>query len=250
MICWTMGQQAFNAAMILTLSLLHPSWWSPVAAHAARNDYHLVHRAYATFVEMHHKGIHRLAGVACSKLSGLLMQLHPAPPASSGFERPAPPREAMDSVMGNTGMMLLEDPGLQSFVEDAFAPLGFQMIGGSPPTQGMGPGIGIGSPGWAARPVPTTGGGAGAATATTSTTADITFTTTPTPYFNTRTTEVTGDRSSFMQSTSSLPHSHPSGYDDGYLGSRPLGPTFGPDPMTTTPTQTMPTMQTVTDDSP
>ncbi len=180
MICWTMGQQAFNAAMILTLSLLNPSPTSPSsgAATASRDDYYLVHRTYATFVEMHHKGIHRLAGVACTKLSGLLMQLHPAP-SSAGFGQPAPPREAMDSVMGGTGMMLLEDPGLQGFVEDAFAPLGFQMAGGELPPRGMGGdsyptanvdtagagaemnmnvgmgmGMGIGSPGWAARPAP------------------------------------------------------------------------------------------------
>ena len=36
-----------------------------------------------------------------------------------------------DTVMGNTGMLLLEDPGLQSFVPEAFAPF----------TWGMGPGF-------------------------------------------------------------------------------------------------------------
>ena len=154
MICWTMGQQAFNASMILTLSLLNPAaTTSPRHIEAARNDYYIVHRTYATFVEMQHKGIHRLAGVACSKLSALLMQLHPPPdPSSSMFSDPytalrPPTLEGEDSVMGNTGMFLLEDPGLQGFVEGGFAPLGFQMAGGALPAQGMG----IGSPGWAAR---------------------------------------------------------------------------------------------------
>lgn len=158
MICWTMGQQAFNAAMILTLSLLHPVWTSAEAAEAARDDYYLVHRAYATFVEMHHKGIHKLAGVACTKLSALLMQLHPVP-TGSGFGRPEPPREAMDTVMGSTGMVLLEDPGLQGFVAEGFSPLGFQMAGGQLPAHGLGSagvgvGAGIGSPGWSARAAP------------------------------------------------------------------------------------------------
>ncbi len=165
MICWTMGQQAFNAAMILTLSLLQPIWTSAAGAEAARDDYYLVHRTYATFVEMHHKGIHKLAGVACSKLSALLMQLHPVP-SSSNFGRQEPPREALDTVMGSTGMILLEDPGLQGFVSEGFSPLGFQMAGAqlpahgfgnpstNPSTSGFGAGFGIGSPGWSARAAP------------------------------------------------------------------------------------------------
>jgi hypothetical protein len=164
MICWTSGQQAFNAAMILTLSLLNPVYTSAAAVHAARDDYYLVHRTYATFVEMHQKGIHRLAGVASSKLGALLMQLHPASSSSApgaGSAATTPPPELKDSVMGNTGMMLLEDPGLQGFVADSFAPLGFQMAGSDLSSHGM-PGVGggaglamgIGSPGWAARAAP------------------------------------------------------------------------------------------------
>ena len=192
MICWTMGQQAFNAAMILTLSLLNPGWTSPAAteaAEAARDDYYLVHRTYATFVEMHHKGIHKLAGVASSRLSAMLMQLHRTP-SMSGFGRPEPPREAVDSVMGSTGMMLLEDPGLQGFINEGFSPLSFQMAGGQLHSVGVGVGVGvsggglgpgtggaatttttgagIGSPAWAARAAPSltgssTGSGMGSA---------------------------------------------------------------------------------------
>jgi hypothetical protein len=32
--------------------------------------------------------------------------------------------------MGATGMLLLEDPGLQGFIPEEFAPLNFQMAGG------------------------------------------------------------------------------------------------------------------------
>lgn len=150
MICWTMGQQAFNASMILTLSLLNPVPTSAAAAEAARNDYYLVHRTYGTFVEMHQKGIHKLAGVACSKLSALLMQLHPPPSSTSFGLQPQPADAAADAVMGNTGMVLLEDPGLQGFVDPGFAPLGFQMAGSDLAPQATG----IGSPGWAARGAP------------------------------------------------------------------------------------------------
>lgn len=155
MICWTMGQQAFNASMILTLSLLNPVPKSAAAAEAARNDYYLVHRTYSTFVEMHQKGIHRLAGVACSKLSALLMKLHPPPSQFGGlYAHPTHtgPEEKSDTVMGSTGMILLEDPGLQGFVDEEFSPLGFQFAGGNLATQGMG----IGSPGWSARAAPGT----------------------------------------------------------------------------------------------
>ncbi|KAI9672379.1 MAG: hypothetical protein M1817_003401 [Caeruleum heppii] len=151
MICWTMGQQAFNASMILTLSLLHPRPTSATAMDAARDDYMLVHRAYATFLEMHQKGIHKLAGVASTKLAALLVQLQPASEESSMLN-PFNPAivEGEDAVMGNTGMMLLEDPGLQGFVGEGFAPLGFQMAGGQLPAQGMG----LGTPGWSARAAP------------------------------------------------------------------------------------------------
>ena len=122
MICWTMGQQAFNAAMILTLAMIEDD---------DDGDMGLVHRTYNIFSEMNQKGIHKLAGMASEKLGGLLR----------GFE------ESAETVMGNTGMILLEDPGLQGFIGEGFAPLGFQMAGRDLPMHEM-----SGSPGWAARP--------------------------------------------------------------------------------------------------
>ena len=35
-----------------------------------------------------------------------------------------------DAVMGNTGMLLLEDPGLQAFRPEGFVPLKWDMVGG------------------------------------------------------------------------------------------------------------------------
>ncbi|KAI9796182.1 MAG: hypothetical protein M1833_006433, partial [Piccolia ochrophora] len=194
MICWTMGQQAFNAAMILALALLHPVPGHEPApdADTIHDDALAVQRAYVAFREMEHKGVHKLAGVACAKLSPLIMQLdeaadraaagfpsqapaphpygvtthqtdvhnvfNPAPAADPMYTRPhadlktepADDFPADDAVMGNTGMVLLEDPGLQGFIAEGFAPLSFHMAGGDLPPNSMG----MGSPGWAARPAP------------------------------------------------------------------------------------------------
>ena len=151
MICWTMGQQAFNASMILALSLLHPKQSSPVAADAAKNDYTLICKAWATFQEMDHKGIHKLAGVASNKIYALIAQLHlPASATQHSYTPPISSSDTEDTVMGNTGMLLLEDPGLQAFVPEPFEPLRFNMVGGQLAPQG----IGIASPTWSARPAP------------------------------------------------------------------------------------------------
>ena len=127
MICWTMGQQAFNAAMILTMAMLETS---------DQADLGVVQNAYSTFVEMNQKGIHKLAGVAVEKLGNLLKGLNTRDCQLGG-------------VMGATGMLLLEDPGLQGFIPEEFTPLNFRMAGGDIPMTNVGTG-------WAAR-----GAGAG-----------------------------------------------------------------------------------------
>ena len=109
MICWTMGQQAFNAAMILTLAVIETG---------DTTDLPIIERAYAHFMEMNLLSIHKLAGVACEKLAALMKQVH---------DGTAAPKEG---VMGQQGMILLEDPGLQGFVPGGFSPLAFQMAGG------------------------------------------------------------------------------------------------------------------------
>ena len=109
MICWTMGQQAFNAAMILTLAVIESG---------DTTDLPIIERAYAHFMEMNLLSIHKLAGVACEKLAALMKQVHDGAPALK------------EGVMGQQGMILLEDPGLQGFVPGGFSPLAFKMAGG------------------------------------------------------------------------------------------------------------------------
>ena len=107
MICWTIGQQAFNAANILLLSLLETR---------DSEDLRVVELAYHTFHFMHLRGIHKLAGPAFEKLGMLLKEQ----PASDSIK---------ETVMGQEGMILLEDPGLQGFLPGRFSPLNFQMVG-------------------------------------------------------------------------------------------------------------------------
>ena len=106
LICWTMGQQAFNAAMILVLSMFETK--DP-------QDLHIVQLAMTTFQEMSRLGVHRLAGPALEKLSSLIREFHAGDAAK-------------EKVMGHQGMFLLEDQGLQGFKEE-FSPLHFGMAG-------------------------------------------------------------------------------------------------------------------------
>lgn len=110
MICWTVAQQAFNAAMILVLSMFETK--DP-------QDLHIVQLALSTFLEMSRLGLHKLAGPALEKLSTLTREFHAG-------------ETAKEKVMGNNGMFLLEDPGLQGFKED-FLPLHFEMAGSAMP---------------------------------------------------------------------------------------------------------------------
>ena len=118
MLCWTMGQQAFNSAMILTISMLETG---------DTKDLDAVQRAYTTFIEMQQLGVHKLAGSAVEKLGGLMKEFH------SG-------EVAKEPVMSKQGMILLEDPGLQGFLPNGFAPLTFQMAGSNLPYDSVGAG--------------------------------------------------------------------------------------------------------------
>lgn len=109
MICWAMGQMAFNAAMLLTLSMLETN---------ETRDLGAVQHTYSAFIELNKLGIHKLAGDAVERLGPLLKGL------VSGDS-------IKDKVMGQQGMMLLEDPGLQGFSPDGFSPLDFHMTGGA-----------------------------------------------------------------------------------------------------------------------
>lgn len=114
MICWTMGQMAFNAAMILLLSMLETGDTQDLGA---------VQHTYSTFLEMNKLGIHKLAGAAVERLGLLMKEFRAGDPAN-------------ETVMGQQGMMLLEDPGLQGSMPETFSPLSFRMAGG-PDTPGM-----------------------------------------------------------------------------------------------------------------
>ena len=114
LICWELGQMAFNAAMILLLSMLETS---------DTQDLRAVERTYSAFLEMNKLGVHKLAGAAVERLGVILKEYRAGDPAT-------------ETVMGQQGMMLLEDPGLQGSMPESFSPLNFQMAGGAD-TPGM-----------------------------------------------------------------------------------------------------------------
>ncbi|KAF2198845.1 hypothetical protein GQ43DRAFT_474169 [Delitschia confertaspora ATCC 74209] len=151
LICWTIGQQAFNSCMILLLDAMETGEMSRIEK---------VEKAYAVFVELERKGVHKLAGLAVERISwGLSVlkgqitaahsqgsRIHTQKTATGGNDDvemqgaadgisegdPVPGSEVpMDTVMGNTGMLLLEDPGLQCFVPESFSPLTWKMAGDS-----------------------------------------------------------------------------------------------------------------------
>ncbi|KAL9123878.1 MAG: hypothetical protein Q9217_006735 [Psora testacea] len=99
MICWSMGQMAFNASMLLTLSMLETG---------ETQDLLPVQHAYSTFLEMNKLGIHKLAGAAVERL-GRLMKEFPTEDSAN------------ETVMGQQGMLLLEDPGSHSSMPESFA---------------------------------------------------------------------------------------------------------------------------------
>ncbi|KAL8814381.1 MAG: hypothetical protein Q9223_006386 [Gallowayella weberi] len=105
LVCWTVGQQAFNAAMLLVYAMLESN---------EATDLEAVQRAYTTFLDLQRLGIHRLAEVAVDRLGSLLKEV------PSG-------ETAKETVMGQSGMLLLEDPGLQGFLDGGFSPLNFPM---------------------------------------------------------------------------------------------------------------------------
>lgn len=107
MMCWSMGQMAFNASMILTLSMLETGETLDLLA---------VQHAYSTFLEMNKLGIHKLAGAAVERLGTLMKEFQTEDSAN-------------ETVMGQHGMILLEDPGLQCSLPETFAPLRFHMAG-------------------------------------------------------------------------------------------------------------------------
>ncbi|KAM0720357.1 hypothetical protein Q7P37_004493 [Cladosporium fusiforme] len=172
LICWTIGQQAFNAAMIIILD----AWET-----GNIQNMWLVNEALAVFSELQKNGVHKIAALAVSRITeGIIrietrqqerqdaaasaaaaantaamsrqssQQQHQHPPQRQNSIQASPPVPtyhlyqpnlaldttgvnlldiAGDTVMGNTGMFLLEDPGLQSQIPGAqlFAPWGLSL---------------------------------------------------------------------------------------------------------------------------
>lgn len=143
-ITWTMGQQAFNSCMILLLDAMETGELSRIDK---------VEKAYVVFQQLEKNGVHNLASMAVERVSWGLAELRrmtSAPDTHVRTRAPLVTREGgsrcdaemqgtaknearpgfgsmHDTVMGNTGMLLLEDPGLQSFVPEAFTPLTWSM---------------------------------------------------------------------------------------------------------------------------
>lgn len=153
LICWTLGQQAFNSCMILLLDATETGNLGRIWK---------VEKAYAVFKELENNGVHKLASLAVERISWGLEKLRKmkdqidrgivgagniraAPVTSfrrgeiqgcdtamrtaSGSEAILGSGQMHDTVMGNTGMLLLEDPGLQSFVAEAFTPMTWAIAG-------------------------------------------------------------------------------------------------------------------------
>ena len=109
MISWTMGQMAFNAAMILILSMLETK---------EPTDLTVVKNTYSTFIEMNKLGIHKLAGAAVKKLDPLLKDF-----VSGDIIK--------EKYKPQQGMLLLEDPDSQGLFSGSFSPLSYQLGGNS-----------------------------------------------------------------------------------------------------------------------
>jgi hypothetical protein len=142
LISWTMAQQAFNACMILLLDAMERMSVTPGAMKAEK--------AYVVFRDL--QSVHTLASLAVERISWGLKKLHDVTQMSTkqseqgqihGNENnvATPWSEAThglpvmceDTVMNATGMFLLEDPGLQGFAPEAFAPISWNLGGVEPP---------------------------------------------------------------------------------------------------------------------
>lgn len=138
LICWTIGQQAFNACMIL----IFDAWETK----NEQNEW-LVNLAFAIFSELESQDIHSLAKLAVQRIGMGLAQLNQRRAQSIGGNIPSSPQHqplplsnpplttdwSGDTVMGNPSMILLEDPGLQSYVPSSFQPLAWTMAGSTRP---------------------------------------------------------------------------------------------------------------------
>ena len=127
LVCWTTGQQAFNACMILLLD----AWET-----GNQQNRWLIEQAFTVFSELETKGVHKFAKLAVQHIADWLKLLDTKREYDIHQSSLASNMQSMidfrgDTVMGNTGMFLLDDPGLQSFVPASFQPLSWNIAGSS-----------------------------------------------------------------------------------------------------------------------
>ncbi|KAL5119421.1 hypothetical protein ACEQ8H_002690 [Pleosporales sp. CAS-2024a] len=142
LVSWTMGQQAFNACMILLLDAIERASVTRGAMQAER--------ALVVFKDL--QKVHSLATLAVERISWGVQKLHDVTRMATGGGAELPGcfasdnnmarawNEAMhlhvphvmrkENAMGATGMFLLEDSGLQGFVPEAFTPIAWNLGGG------------------------------------------------------------------------------------------------------------------------
>ena len=101
LICWTVGQQAFNAAWVLLVSMIETN---------DTRDLGIIKYAYSIFAEMSSLGIHNLASTAVDRLGALMKSW------SMGSATAKP-------LMHKFGMVLLEDPASRGFLPGTISPL-------------------------------------------------------------------------------------------------------------------------------
>ena len=111
LVFWMIGQQALNAAMILSLNILETHDFTDIRAVAAARD---------IFIEMQNKENCRTAKPAVSRLNSML----------EAMEGNGPLPE--ERVMGNYGMILVEDPEIRT-VGDWNNPMDFRLTNDTPP---------------------------------------------------------------------------------------------------------------------
>lgn len=131
-------------------------------AESSRNNLRKVHVCWRVFKVLEEHGVHRLAALARRRVGeGLetVQQIWTGKSMNDGSEQGKSQQGAGidetrdpqryggrtvqrvgqgaasalgygDAVMGNTGMLLLEDPGLQAFRQEGFVPLKWDMVGG------------------------------------------------------------------------------------------------------------------------